>query len=211
MVMRVFSFLIAALMALNFFAQNKTYSVTMYPQNKTAMVTLNDGRTVKAANSNIFMKNAALIYLQGTEIKEARMDIIAKVDFDDRKFVNIENKLAYFVDSIGGNSLYCIELIDMDAYKRNLQNNVNFTHIDLSSERLESNVNNLNTEEDFQLPIFKHFYFVLNGKVIQAHDRELYRALDKEKYRKLKTAIILPDFSWTDEASLMKLLKMISQ
>ncbi len=209
--MRVFSFLIAALMALNFFAQNKTYSVTMYPQNKTAMVTLNDGRTVKAANSNIFMKNAALIYLQGTEIKEARMDIIAKVDFDDRKFVNIENKLAYFVDSIGGNSLYCIELIDMDAYKRNLQNNVNFTHIDLSSERLESNVNNLNTEEDFQLPIFKHFYFVLNGKVIQAHDRELYRALDKEKYRKLKTAIILPDFSWTDEASLMKLLKMISQ
>ncbi len=211
MVMRVFSFLIAALMALNLFAQNKTYSVTMYPQNKTAMVTLNDGRTVKAANSNIFMKNAALIYLQGTEIKEARMDIIAKVDFDDRKFVNIENKLAYFVDSIGGNSLYCIELIDMDAYKRNLQNNVNFTHIDLSSERLESNVNNLNTEEDFQLPIFKHFYFVLNGKVIQAHDRELYRALDKEKYRKLKTAIILPDFSWTDEASLMKLLKMISQ
>ena len=209
--MRVFSFLIAALMALNLFAQNKTYSVTMYPQNKTAMVTLNDGRTVKAANSNIFMKNAALIYLQGTEIKEARMDIIAKVDFDDRKFVNIENKLAYFVDSIGGNSLYCIELIDMDAYKRNLQNNVNFTHIDLSSERLESNVNNLNTEEDFQLPIFKHFYFVLNGKVIQAHDRELYRALDKEKYRKLKTAIILPDFSWTDEASLMKLLKMISQ
>jgi hypothetical protein len=211
MVMRVFSSLFAALMALNFFAQNKTYSVTMYPQNKTAMVTLNDGRTVKAANSNIFMKNAALIYLQGTEIKEARMDIIAKVDFDDRKFVNIENKLAYFVDSIGGNSLYCIELIDMDAYKRNLQNNVNFTHIDLSSERLESNVNNLNTEEDFQLPIFKHFYFVLNGKVIQAHDRELYRALDKEKYRKLKTAIILPDFSWTDEASLMKLLKMISQ
>ena len=89
MVMRVFSFLIAALMALNLFAQNKTYSVTMYPQNKTAMVTLNDGRTVKAANSNILMKNAALIYLQGTEIKEARMDIIAKVDFDDRKFVNI--------------------------------------------------------------------------------------------------------------------------
>ena len=42
------------------------------------------------------------------------MDIIASVDFDDRKFININDQLAYFVDSIKDNRLYCIELIDMD-------------------------------------------------------------------------------------------------
>ena len=90
--------------------------LTMFKQNKPATITLNDGRTVKSPQSNVFLKNAALLYLQGTEIKEARMDIIARVDFDERKFVNINNKLAYFVDSVKGNSLYCVELIDMDAY-----------------------------------------------------------------------------------------------
>ena len=192
-------------------AQRKTLMATIYQQNKTATVILVDGRKIKVPNSNVFLKNASLIYFEGGHAKEARMDIISSVEFDDRKFVNIENRLAYFVDSIKGNSLYCVDLIDMDAFERALKNNVNYTFIDITSERMESFTNNLNTEDDFIFPLSSTYYFLLDGKIVPANDRDLYRTLNKERYRIMKTAISDPAFSWTDPKSLMRLLNMISK
>ena len=210
--MKRFSVLfMAGLLALCASAQKRTTMLTMFKQNKPATITLNDGRIVKSPHSNVFLKNAALLYLQGTDIKEARMDIISSVDFGERKFINIDNRLAYFVDSVRGNSLYCIELIDMDSYKRNLKNNVNITHIDLSSDHIDAFTNDTNEDNDFLLPVFKHFYYLLDGKIIEAHDRDLWQALDKERYRLFKTAISAPDFSWSDPESLMNILRLISK
>lgn len=191
--------------------QKKTLMATMFKQNKTATVTLTDGRKIKASNSNVFLKNASLLYFQGGQAKEARMDIIASVEFDERSFVNIENRLAYFVDSINGNSLYCVDRIDMDAFERALKNNVNYTFIDITTERMESFTNNLNTEDDFVFPLYSTYYFLLDGKMVRAHDRDLYRALNKERYRMMKTAISDPAFSWTEPKSLMRLLELISK
>ncbi len=203
--------IIAAFLATCLHAQKKTLLATAFQQNKTATVTLNDGRKVKAPNSNIFLKNASLLYFQGGQAKEARMDIIASVEFDDRKYVNIENQLAFFVDSVKGNCLYCVELIDMDAFERALKNNVNYTFIDISTERMESFTNNLNTEDDFVYPLVSTYYFILDGKIIKAHDRDLYRALNKERYRMMKTALSDPAFNWTDRKCLMRLLELISK
>ena len=203
--------IIAAFLATCLHAQKKTLLATAFQQNKTATVTLNDGRKVKAPNSNIFLKNASLLYFQGGQAKEARMDIIASVEFDDRKYVNIENQLAFFVDSVKGNCLYCVELIDMDAFERALKNNVNYTFIDISTERMESFTNNLNTEDDFVYPLVSTYYFILDGKIIKAHDRDLYRALNKERYRMMKTALSDPAFNWTDRTCLMRLLELISK
>lgn len=192
-------------------AQKKTLLATMYHKNKTATVTLNDGRVVKAANSNVFLKNGALIYFQGNTVKEANMDIILGVEFDDKKFVNIENRLAYFVDSIKGNCLYCVEIIDMDAFERNLKNNVNYTFIDLQSDHLDTFTNDLNTEEDYVFPVNREFFFRLDGKYVQADARELYRVLNKERYRMLKTITNVPDFDWLEPECLMRLLGLISK
>ena len=138
------------------------------------------------------------------------MNIVACVEFDDKKYINIENQLAYFVDSIKGNSLYCVELIDLKAWKQNLINNRNFTHIDLSSERLETYADNFVELEDKMFPVVKVYYFYLDGKFVLAHDRDLWVVLNKERHRLMKTAMSDPNFSWSDPASLMKLLKMIS-
>ena len=205
----LFSF--ALLMTTCLFAQKKTVLATMYPKNKTAIVTLKDGRKVNTPNANVFLKNASLLYFQGSTVKEANMDVISKVDIEDRSFINVENQLAYFVDSIKGNSLYCVEIIDMDAFERSLKNNVNYTFIDLSSDRLDSFTNNMNTEENFVYPVIHQYWFLLDGKLVQAHDRELWRVLNKQRYRMMKTAISDPLFSWTDKDSLMKLLNMISR
>lgn len=193
------------------FAQKKTLLATMYHKNKTASVTLKDGRVIKTPNANVFLKNGALIYFQGNTVKEANMDIILGVEFDDKNFINIENRLAYFVDSIKGNALYCVEIIDMDAFERNLKNNVNYTFIDLQSDHLDTFTNDLNTEEDFVFPVNREFFFRLDGKYVQADYRELYRVLNKERFRMLKTITNVPDFDWLEPECLMRLLGLISK
>ena len=201
----------ALLMVTCLFAQKKTLLATMFPKNQTATVTLKDGRKVKASDTNIFLKNAALLYFQGDKVKEARMDIIAAVDYEKRSFINIENRLAYFVDSIKGSSLFCVEIIDMDSFQRGLRNNVNYTFIDLASDHLGTVTNDLNTEDDYIYPVVREFYFQIDGKIVEANQRDLYRVLDKERYRMLKTIISTPDFDWTNEESLMKLLDLITK
>lgn len=208
---RCIAIMVAMVSVASLFAQKKTDLATMFEHNQTAVVTLNDGRTVKAPNSNVFLKNASLLYFQGNTAKEANMDIISKVDFKDKHFISIDKKLAYFVDSVKGNNLYCVELIDMDAYERNLRNNVNYSHIEFSSsDQLNAYTNDMNTDEDYVYPVIKEFYFSLNGKIIRAHDRDLWVELNKKQYRMLKTIIDTPDFNWADTECLMKLLKMIS-
>ncbi len=207
---RCLCMLLVVLSAGGVLAQKKQELPTRYAENKKAVVTLTDGRKVTAPNSNIFMKDASLLYFQGNEAKSARMDIISCVEFDDKKYINIDNKLASFVDSVSGNSLYCVELIDMKAWKQNLINNRNFTHIDFSSERLETYADNFVEHEDRMFPVVNVYYFYLNGKFVLAHDRDLWVVLDKEHHRLMKTAMNDPNFSWSDPKSLMKLLKMIS-
>lgn len=208
--MRFFCMLLALLMAGVVFAQKKQELPTKYAQNKQALVTLTSGRQIKAPNSNIFMKDASLLYFQGNEAKSANMDLVSCVEFDDKKYINIQNQLAFFVDSVKGNSLYCVELIDLKAWKQNLINNRNFTHIDFSSERLETYADNFVEHEDRMFPVINVYYFYLDGKFVLAHDRDLWVVLNKERHRLMKTAISDPNFSWSDPTCLMKLLKMIS-
>ncbi len=208
---RMMLVMMAFIVALGVFAQKKTRIATMYPENKTATVSLKDGKKLKVPNANVFLKNSSLVYFQGSTMKEANIDLILSVEFDDRKFVNIDNHLAYFVDSIKGNSLYCIEVIDIDSYERNLRNNSSYTYIDLSGNRLDTANNDMNTEEDYEYPVSRKYYYFLDGKFVQAHDRELYLVLDKERYRIVKTVAHVTDFVWTDPANLMHLLDLISK
>ena len=208
---RYAAFLMALMVCVSLCAQKKTLMATMYHKNKTATVTLKSGKTVKTPNANIFLKNAHLLYFQGNDVKEARMDIIDKVAFEDRTFFNIENQLAYLVDSINGNSLFCVEIIDMDAFERTLKNNVNYTFIDLASDRLDTYTNDLNTEEDFVFPVVKHFFFKVNNKLVEATLRDLNRVLDKQRYRLARIEASAPDFSWSDTNCVKKVLEAISR
>jgi hypothetical protein len=70
----------------------------------------------------------------------------------------------------------------------------------------------LNTEEDYKFPVFPHFYLSYNGEIIKAHEREISRRLPKDEdiRRKYRTAISMDNFSWTDDASVVSVLKAIT-
>ena len=115
-------FLTAALVALTLgtFAQKRTTQLTLYKQFKPSTITLKNGRSIKQSLTNVFLKNSSLVYMQGDHAMEANMDNVAKVQFDNKTFYNVNNQLAYIVDSVGGNILYRVDIFDLDAYNHNV-------------------------------------------------------------------------------------------
>ena len=201
-----------ALLGLTATAQVKTTRATLYNQFKPSVITLKTGKNIRQSLTNVFLKNSTLVYLQGEYTMEANMETIATVEFDDRKYVNINNQLAYLVDSVGSNLLYRIDLLDMNAYNQQLRNNINISNMGFENGGIATSTVDLNNEEDSKFPIFSHFYYYYNGEIIKVHEREISRHLpkDKEMKRKYRTIIGLDSFSWSDEKSLIQLLKAIS-
>lgn len=193
-------------------AQKRTTQATLYKQFKPSVITLKTGRTINQPLTNVFLKNGSLVYLNGELTMEANMETIAAVEFDDRKYINIDNKLAYMVDSVGSNILYRIDLLDLNAYNQNLHNNINISNMGFESGAITTTSMDLNSEDDYKLPIFSHYYFFYNGEFVKVHERDISRVLPKDKdlKRKYRTIIGMDDFSWNSDNSLMKLLKAIT-
>ena len=191
-------------------AQVRTTQATLYRSFKPSVITLKDGRKLNQNLTNVFLKNSSLLYLKGEYTMEANMDNILAVDFNDRSYVVIGNQLAWVLDTIQGNALLCIELFDKEGYERNLRNNVNISSLDLGDQISMSTVD-LNNEEDYKMPVFRHFYFRLDGKYVKVHERDLSRCLDKEQRTMMKRIVHLDDFSWQSEESLKLLLRTLTK
>ena len=208
---RIFALLLFAMMVFTEgMAQKKTLYATRYKEYRPSVITFADGHQSRHSLTNVFLKNGALLYLQGEYTMEANMDNIVAVDFPgDRPFVVIDKQLAYLVDSVGHNAIYCLELFDQESYERNLRNNIVISNLDLGDQISTSTID-LNNEEDYQLPVFRHFYFLYEGEYIRVHERELNRKLPKEKRTMMKRIMAVPGFSWQHEDSLLMLLKAIT-
>jgi len=182
--------------------------VTVYREFKPAKVLLASGKSTKVALANIFLKNSTLLYKHGTETMQAKTSTIQRVEFDDRTYYRIDSLLAYQVDTIGSDALFCAERIDFEAYNQERINNVEITSLSLG-EVMQYTTRDIDSEQDIHFPLESLFYFRIGGKYILAQERSVARALNKEKRRMMKSAMLDPAFSWTSEQSLMKMLEMI--
>lgn len=189
-------------------AQRITPSLTVYHEFKPAVINLTDGRKLKQPLANIFLKNSSLLYMKGTQAMEARMDNILSVEFDNRTYVKIDTLLAYQVDTVGNNALYCAEQIDFVAYRQTVLNNHVITNLSVS-DQVSSTTIDLEDENDIHFQIINLYFFRLNGEFIYVHERNLSRHLSKEKRRMMKTIMSLDNFSWNNKDMLLKLLKAI--
>lgn len=201
--------LFVAMMGVAAQAQVKTTKLAVYPEFKPATIKLVDGRILKQPLANVFLKNGALLYVSNGKVMEANMKNINTVDFEDRHYVKIDSLLTYVVGNVGTNLLYRTQVIDVDAYNRNLRNNVNITNLDFGS-LIQYTTIDLSTEDDYLLPLIDLYYYQYNGKIIRVHERDIWRVLPKDKRRLFKTIVGKDDFSWTNQESLMELLKYIS-
>lgn len=189
-------------------AQTTTTSLTEYRSFQPATIHLVDGKQIKVEFANIFLKNSSLLYISGQDTKEANLKTLTKVVFKDRTYYRIDSVLAYQVDTVNHQPLYCAKRIDVVAWRGMLINNRQLSNIDFG-DMITYSANNLADEQDIHFPLINVYYLQINGKYVLAHERNLKRVLDKEKRRLMASVMSEPGFSWTSEASLLKLLKYI--
>lgn len=209
--MKLYSLFIITLFSIqSVFGQERTTKLTVYPEFKPSIITLSDGRQITQQFTNIFLKNSSLLYMSGSVAKEANMANVSSVQFDDRFYVRIDSLLAYQVDSVGNDGLYCATIIDQEAYLQNLKNNQVMTNINFHNfDQVSTTSVDLSNEDDFLFPLINIYYYRLGGKFVRCHDRSLSNVLNKEKKRMLRTFVHMDDFSWSDEKSLLNLLRKL--
>lgn len=189
-------------------AQITTTALTVYKEFQPATIHLANGRLMKVGFANIFLKNSSLLYKSGQDTKEANIKTLTKVDFKDRTYYRIDSVLAYQVDTVSNQQLYCAQRIDFVAWKAMIVNNRQMTNIDLN-DMISYTTVDLADEQDIHFPIINVYYFQIGGKYVLAHERHLKRVLDKEQRRLMASVMSETGFSWTSEASLLKLLKVL--
>ena len=189
-------------------AQTTTTSLTVYQSFQPATIHLVDGRKLKVEHANIFLKNSGLLYISGHDTKEANLKTMTKVEFKDRAYYRIDSVLAYQVDTVNHQELYCAPRIDVEAWRGLLINNRQLSNISLG-DMVTYSATDLVDKQDIHFPLINIYYFKINDKYVLAHERNLKRILDKEKRRLMTSVMSEPNFSWTNEASLLKLLKYL--
>jgi hypothetical protein len=194
-------------------AQEVTPQLTVYPEFRHATVYMTDGKKLDIPMANIFLKNSSLLYISGELTKEASTDNLLRVDFKDRSYIRIDSVLAYQVDTVGTNALFCAKVLDLKAYKQLLANNQNITNLDLndlsSMNMFQFTTVDIGDEKDIHFPVIPLYYFRINDQFVFVHERHLKRFFDKENRRRMESVMNLPDFSWTNEKFLLKILEII--
>lgn len=194
-------------------AQEVTPQLTVFPEFRPATVYMADGKKLDLPMANIFLKNSSLLYISGELTKEASTNNLLRVDFKDRSYIRIDSVLAYQVDTVGTNALFCAKVLDLKAYKQLLANNQNITNLDLNDlttmNMFQFTTVDIGDEKDIHFPVIPLYYYRINDQFVFVHERHLKRFFDKENRRRMESVMNLPDFSWTNEKFLLKILEII--
>jgi len=196
-------------------AQEVTPQLTAFPEFRPATVYMADGKKLDIPMANIFLKNSSLLYISGELTKEVDTKNLMRVDFKDRSYFRIDSVLAYEVDTVGANALFCAKVLDLNAYRQLIANNSNITNLNINDlanmNILQYTTIDINDVSDIHFPVIPLYYFRVNNQFVLVHERNLKRFFDKENRRRMESVMNLPDFSWTDEKSLLKILEIIQQ
>ena len=196
-------------------AQEVTPQLTAFPEFRPATATMADGKKMDIPMANIFLKNSSLLYISGELTKEANTKNLLRVDFKDRSYIRIDSVLAYQVDTVGKNALFCAKVLDLKAYKQLLINNSNITNLNmndlLSMNMLQYTTVDIGDTQDIHFPVIPLYYYRINDKFVLVHERHLKRFFDKENRRRMESVMNMPGFSWTNEEFLLRILEVIKE
>ena len=211
----VLSATVLLMAALRVAAQEVTPQLTAFPEFRPATATMADGKKMVIPMANIFLKNSSLLYISGELTKEANTKNLLRVDFKDRSYIRIDSVLAYQVDTVGKNALFCAKVLDLKAYKQLLINNSNITNLNmndlLSMNMLQYTTVDIGDTQDIHFPVIPLYYYRINDKFVLVHERHLKRFFDKENRRRMESVMNMPGFSWTNEEFLLKILEVIKE
>ncbi len=195
--------------------KGKSRTPLFFEEYQPAEILLSNGKVLKQKRSNIFLKNASLVYKQGGLPMQANVNVVKAVTFKDLHFMKVDTLLAYVVDSISIDEarqdlLLCARMIDMEAYQHQVANSNTLTNFSLT-DMVETTATDASDDDRYELPVIHHYFYRVNGKFVKVHERHIKRAVSKETFRLVRSIMQVPDFSWGNEKYLMQILEIISK
>lgn len=180
-----------------------------------AIIKLANGKTITHKQANIFLKNGGLVYKRGTTTMQANSNQIAEVLINKVDFIKVDTTLAYIVDSLIVDSnradlLVCTRLIDMEAYRNQVINGQHLTSLTLG-DNIGMTYTDVSESDKFEFPITNYYYYRINGKFINVHEREIKRNVPKKQFNLIESIMMQPGFKWTDEKYLRQILGVVSK
>lgn len=190
-------------------AQDEVTQLTLLPDFAPATIQLSTGKKLEIPLANIFLKNAALLYKSGDKTMQANMTTVVAADFGKRHFVKVGNQLAeQLYDDNHGYGLYCVSTIDMAAYETMVQNANVITSLSLG-DNVSMTTTELMSDDERQLPLVRNYLLRIDGSMVEAQERAVKRALNKEQRKRLNSQLSRRGFSWTSQQSLTDLLQAL--
>lgn len=180
--------------------------VTLFPTFRPARIFLTNGKVNFIRDCNIFMKNSTLVYKSSGKVMEANMSAVKTMEIDGQTFFNFHNQLAQLIDTVQQNKLVSVKTIDQETMKSEFLNSSDFTNIEvgdmLTYSRTEAN-------GDGKYPLLETYYFILDGKQVLCHERNVKVAIGRKKMAIYDT-ITKQFFNWSNRDDLMRLLKALT-
>ena len=204
--------LVMATIAMAQVPYGRTDCVTIFPDYRPAKIVMASGNVLKVKEANVFLKNSSLMYKDrfGKDM-EANMSLVKGVSFADREFMVFNRQLAELIHTCGNNRLIRVLTIDQDALKGEILNQSNITSVSgLISGDVLGITRDVVHEDQLRFPVIAQYYYVIDGKEMKCHEREVSHKLSKAKRETYKIATARGAFNWANEDDLKSLLDELS-
>ncbi len=205
MLASLFSF---ALMAQDF--AGYTNRTTVYETFQPARVTLTTGSVNFQREANVFLKNGKLLFKKGSTNMEADMRQIASVEFSDKFYVCVDEMLATVVDTVGDNRILCTTTIDLVAYENQKVNDRMVSNVTLGGNYVDAASAGV-IDSDYLYPLVNKYFFEVDGKIFEAHERVIKRLLPKDKRSRFDFLMKTADFTLADRKCLVQVLELFNK
>ena len=95
----------------------------------------------------------------------------------------------------------------MAAYNSRAVNDRVITSLQFSGDQIGSTDIDLSAGNK-QYPLVNNYFFEIEGKIVELHERTIRRMLPKNKRERFDFYLQMPEFDWFDENSLHKILEL---
>ena len=206
----IFLILLQVVSAVAQIPSGRSADVTLYKEFKPATVYMKNGKISQLRYGNVFLKNSTLVYRQTEKstVMEANMSVVKHVIMNDRTFVNLDQQLAEVLDTVSENYLMRVCTIDVETMKAEYLNESNYTNFDLGEVFSFTRSDAIEKQEPY--PLLDRYYFVIKGKKILAHERNVRNSISRKRLTEYDTMINM-GFSWASTDDLRRMLVFLSE
>ena len=183
----------------------------VFPEFQEAKVLQTFGRSVRA-KVNIFLKDAALYFVEDSVVKKAYTQHIIGVQFDSVKYLKVDSIMGEVLSSRKYTHLVRVTTIDMDKLRAETTGGENLPYFQIEGVHTSAFYEiegQIYDEKGY--PLKDKYYFLIRGNVVPAIESKVKPYVRPEMREAFKNLMGDRFWSWSDPKSLKMLLDYLPE